>query len=106
MNAWTKGSTRRWRQLRTTVINRQTQPGQPLQCQRCHTPVHHRCTPTGCPTCIHIHHLDGHPPHTIHHVHPNRLALWCAACNMTVGEPNKHRQVILQSNPMKGVDRR
>ena len=105
MNAGAKGSTRRWRNLRAIVIARQTRPGQPLQCQRCHTPVHPKCSTTQCPQCLHIHHLDG-TGRTIDHVHPNRLALWCAGCNWAEGKPQPRPQHSGVINPMTGVTRR
>jgi hypothetical protein len=112
-SGWAGGGTRQWRRLRASVLAARRRPDGTWICARCtRHPLHElrRCTrrPRGCDACVHVHHLDGTRGRPPHHVHPARLAVWCARCNLEVGDPTTGTPPAPppRPNPMQGVTRR
>lgn len=111
--AWSGGSTARWRRLRAIVLAAARRPDGTWRCARCgRHPLHNlgRCAhrPRGCDACIHVHHLDGTNGRPPDRARLDRLAVWCARCNLDVGDPTRPTPPPppAHPNPMAGVPHR
>lgn len=72
--AWGKGSTRRWRTIRATVLARDG--------YRCRIQLPGTCTSKA----THVHHTHGR---NVTGDDPRYLVAACAECNLAVGDPTK-----------------
>jgi hypothetical protein len=86
-DAWSGGSTRRWRKLRAYVLLRDgyvcQAPTHPETPRHLATQLRKDCTKTA----TQVHHLDGREAGLI--CPPDRLISSCESCNLTLGDPTR-----------------